>query len=151
MKYFYTCPIKAPYMVKEFGVKILGLEQDPDILCEFIRRDFNGPNKFFREGFVVAPESEHIFQPKEGDLDIEGRIFKEFNQEYFESCEKAEQEGEISCFVVDWLYAIKNSKEGKWWQIGEDGGLAYYRFEDKKYSKTAIRNCKQFFMSEIEN
>lgn len=62
-RYFYDCPIKAAYMSKEFGVKFdLFDEHTSDAgkvtLC--------GNN----EKIYVAPESESLFEEKEGDLTI---------------------------------------------------------------------------------
>jgi len=65
---YFTCPIKALYMMKEFEVRICKKNQDisnwnlADLLCI----DFGSK-------IYVAAESEHIFEPKYWDL---GRCFK---------------------------------------------------------------------------
>jgi hypothetical protein len=72
-KYYYTCPIKALYMMKEFGVRICKENQDvsnwnlADLLCIDFGRIY------------VAPESEHIFEPKKGD---EGRWLRPIGAHY---------------------------------------------------------------------
>lgn len=83
-KYYYDCPIQALYMNKEFGVqfyisykndfsdKILSFHVDIkniyNVLIQLlgIYHQTLSDNKIY-----VAPESEHIFEPKEGDLGIE--------------------------------------------------------------------------------
>ena len=72
-KYFYDCSIQAIYMHINFGVKfntevklIADLTTDPNdykIMTPDITKIY------------VLPESEHIFQPKEGDIGI----IKNFN------------------------------------------------------------------------
>jgi hypothetical protein len=77
-RYYYTCPIKALYMMKEFGVKFSEAhganhadryyQIDEAQLCDFITQaieDFRGIEQIY-----VAKESEHIFEPKKRD---EGR------------------------------------------------------------------------------
>ena len=77
-KYYYDCPIKALYMMKEFGVKFSEahgtnhadkfFQINEKELCDFatgVIEDFRGIEQIY-----VAPESEHIFEPKKGD---EGR------------------------------------------------------------------------------
>jgi len=53
---YFASSLQAAYMAQEFGVKI-DVENDK---------------------FYVAKESEHIFEPKEGDSDCEGFIFGEY-------------------------------------------------------------------------
>jgi hypothetical protein len=82
-KYYYTCPIKALYMMKEFGVKFSEAhganhadryyQIDEAQLCDFITQaieDFRGIEQIY-----VAKESEHIFEPKKGDKDENGLFF----------------------------------------------------------------------------
>ena len=81
-KYYYDCPIQALYMQKEFGVKFLHWiypsihKTEMELLpvgiyyLENIIPYFNYKYAF-EHRFIVAPESEHIFEPKEGDLGIE--------------------------------------------------------------------------------
>lgn len=77
-KYYYDCPIKALYMMKEFGVNFSEahganhadkfFQINESELCDFatgVIEDFRGIEQIY-----VAPESEHIFEPKKGD---EGR------------------------------------------------------------------------------
>jgi hypothetical protein len=71
-KYYYTCPIKALYMMKEFGVEY-DFENEEGLIriikTPEIRRD-----NFMRK-IYVAKESEHIFEPKKGDKDENGLFF----------------------------------------------------------------------------
>jgi hypothetical protein len=66
-RYYYNSPIKALYMMKEFGVKY-DFENEENLIriikTPEIRRD-----NFMRK-IYVAKESEHIFEPKKRD---EGR------------------------------------------------------------------------------
>jgi len=70
-KYYYTCPIKTLYMMKEFGVNF-------DIGNGAFRGYYNWENLSQFENdclkygqdfdrFDVAEESEHIFEPEKGD------------------------------------------------------------------------------------
>ena len=70
-KYYYDCPIKALYMHIEFGVKF-----DTEIQ---ISADLSSDNDFKNmtpdiTKIYVKPESEHIFELKEGDLGIERNL-----------------------------------------------------------------------------
>ena len=77
-KYYYNCPIKALYMMREFGVNFSEahgtnhadkfFQINESELCDFatgVIEDFRGIEQIY-----VAPESEHIFEPKERDLGI---------------------------------------------------------------------------------
>jgi hypothetical protein len=48
-KLYYDCPLQAAYMAKEFGVSFTS-----------------------ERGYIVAPDSHHIFEPQEGDKDENG-------------------------------------------------------------------------------
>ena len=82
-KYYYDCPIQALYMQKEFGVQFYTIHKSDlsDKKLSFhvdIKNIYNvliqllaiynpmiSDNKIY-----VAPESEHIFEPKEYDIGI---------------------------------------------------------------------------------
>lgn len=72
---YYTCPIKALYMIKEFGVELEFPDEDGD-LFNFKHCGINGESvSEFLEGvdgypekIYVAKDSEHIFEPKDYDL-----------------------------------------------------------------------------------
>lgn len=76
----YDCAIQAAYMIKEFGIKFYngtlinykGINDYPDekMLIGDLQREITRFGKIY-----VAPESEHIFEPKEGDYDDRGGIF----------------------------------------------------------------------------
>ena len=82
-KYYYDCPIQALYMNKEFGVQFyISYKNDfSDKKLSFyvdIKNIYNvliqllGICNIYK--IYVAPESEHIFEPKEGDLGIERNL-----------------------------------------------------------------------------
>jgi hypothetical protein len=86
-KYYYDCPIKALYMMKEFKVKFSEAhganhadryyQIDEAQLCDFITQaieDFRGIEQIY-----VAKESEHIFEPKKG---YEGRWLRPIGAHY---------------------------------------------------------------------
>jgi len=66
---YFDCPIKALYMMKEFGVELVTEQGNKywkkDILVDvdnYAYGDFKKGEKYY-----VDPESEAIFNPKEGD------------------------------------------------------------------------------------
>ena len=82
-KYFYDCPIKALYMNKEFGVKFYTTFKNDffekklsfhlnfrDIYNALIQLLGACNASSIDYKIYVAPESEHIFEPKEGDIGI---------------------------------------------------------------------------------
>ena len=82
-KYYYDCPIQALYMNKEFGVQFyISYKNDfSDKKLSFyvdIKNIYNvliqllGICNIYK--IYVAPESEHIFEPEEGDLGIERNL-----------------------------------------------------------------------------
>jgi hypothetical protein len=76
-KYYYTCPIKALYMMKEFGVKFECKDANGDVY-DFQEWYLNSNNiselslelENFPISIYVKKESEHIFDPKDDDLGI---------------------------------------------------------------------------------
>ena len=84
-RYYYDCPIKALYMMKEFGVKFEqflysdfhSLERKLlSVSFEWICQNKNLNDKIeFENRLIVAEESEHIFEPKKGDNDKNGLFF----------------------------------------------------------------------------
>lgn len=84
---YYDCPAQALYMMKEFGIKLQIQNQGvigryfSEISLEEVRINF------LTEKMFVAPESEHIFEPKEGDLGIDSEhdyIIGNYEAEYKE-------------------------------------------------------------------
>jgi len=78
-KYYYDCPIQALYMMKEFGVNLKCENESSSYYYSFgkamldhIRREVLKDTTWEKNlgKIYVAPESEHIFEPKKGD---EGR------------------------------------------------------------------------------
>jgi len=81
--YYYTCPIKALYMMKEFGVKFY-TKGFLDVESDFLEKELGFHleirtlyNKLCENGskIYVPKELEHIFEPKEGDKDENGLFF----------------------------------------------------------------------------
>jgi len=82
---YYDFPIKALYMMKEFGVKFEqflysdfhSLERKlSSVSFERICQNENLNDKIeFENRLIVAEESEHIFEPKERDKDENGLFF----------------------------------------------------------------------------
>ncbi len=64
-RYYYTCPIKALYMMKEFGVKY-DFENE-ESLVRIINTPEIKKDNFMRQ-IYVAKESEEIFKPRNYDL-----------------------------------------------------------------------------------
>ena len=129
-KYYYECPIQALYMMKEFGVNLKCENESSSYYYSFgkamldhIRREVLKDTTWEKNlgKIYVAPESEHIFEPKEGDLGqmkAEGaRFFVKYNE---------------------------SSKEWKEWHCG-----GYY--SDKNVSNIIYRNGKHFFNPKEEN
>ena len=150
---FYTCPIKAAYMAKEFGVKLhLDIKKKDGKSISSIEHKIEIPNlginRFKQivrprtdgsdeadlewvdtgeqdylsytsgnEKIFVAKESEHIFEPKEGDFGID--------------------------------------KTGDICEFGVSEWIAYNEFRSnnpKNHNpKIIIREGKEFFMPEVEN
>ena len=82
-KYYYDCPIQALYMMKEFGVNLKCENESSSYYYSFgkamldhIRREVLKDTTWEKNlgKIYVAPESEHIFEPKEGDLGIERNL-----------------------------------------------------------------------------
>lgn len=126
---FYTCPIRALYMMKEFDVK-LKIKWKGLYASEIIEHedDFENITKIYQldswggdspclsyeeiELISVAPESEHIFDLKEGD--------------YFISNDPYDGEGSI---------------------FQSDGST----HDQKICEKIIMRDNRQFFAAEVEN
>lgn len=127
-KYYYDCPIKALYMNKEFGVDFFIKDDDGDDY-NFTEWYLNSQNvlELFTEleafpcRIYVKSESEHIFEPKEGDLGQMKAVGARFFVKYNESL-----------------------KEWKEWHCG-----GYY--SDKNGSDIIYRDGKHFFNPKEEN
>ena len=85
-RYYYDCPIKALYMMKEFGVKFECKDTNGDVY-DFQEWYLNSNNiselslelENFPISIYVKKESEHIFKPKKGD---EGRWLRPIGAHY---------------------------------------------------------------------
>lgn len=146
IRYYYTHPIKALYMMKEFEVEfeclsdetviVDGIEQKDELFYDFadwgVDAEMISDLLELFEGYpkriYVKPKSEHIFEPKEGDLDADGFSFTKgmpvINH----------MTGKIDYYTdACWLIKIEEFTESK------------------EKSKTIFRNNKQFFMPEVKN
>ena len=129
-KYYYECPIQALYMMKEFGVNLKCENESSSYYYSFgkamldhIRREVLKDTTWEKNlgKIYVAPESEHIFEPKEGDL--------------------GQMKAEGARFFVKYNESLKEWKE---WHCG-----GYY--SDKNGSEIIYRDGKQFFNPKEEN
>ena len=66
-KYYYDCPIQALYMHVNFGVKF---PTELKFIADLSTDNFSENMTPDITKIYVKPESEHIFQPKEGDIGI---------------------------------------------------------------------------------
>lgn len=58
---YYTCPIEAAYMAKNFGVKIMVNDTEgTEMLCVI--------SSLSRDKYYIHPDSLSVFEPQEGDL-----------------------------------------------------------------------------------
>ncbi len=127
-KYYYDCLIQALYMMKEFDVKFFIKDDDGDDY-DFTEWYLNSQNvlELFTEleafpcRIYVKSESEHIFEPKDGDL--------------------GQMKAEGARFFVKYNESLKEWKE---WHCG-----GYY--SDKNGSDIIYRNGKHFFNPKEEN
>lgn len=132
---YFTCPIKALYMMKEFRVKFEMRHtpeqirdcdlQEEDIFYPFDHLDIRQPEHI--ESLVeelenvkkiyVSLESEAIFEPKNGDVGIDnnGKIM------FYPSC---------------------------WWNLVEQ---KFIKDDEASNIKIIMRYNKHFFMGELEN
>jgi len=121
---YFTCPIKSLYMMKEFGVIICKKNQDvynwnlADLLCVNFGRIY------------VAPESEHIFEPQEGDI---GLLTEKWSR------------GEEYYIVERKHWGNMNFKHNYKWFKGKEEVCTTKKVE------ITMRDNKQFFMPEVEN
>ena len=129
-KYYYDCPIQALYMMKEFGVNLKCENESSSYYYSFgkamldhIRREVLKDTTWEKNlgKIYVAPESEHIFEPKEGDL--------------------GQMKAEGARFFVKYNESLKEWKE---WHCG-----GYY--SDKNGSDIIMRDGKHFFNPKEEN
>lgn len=118
---YYTCPIKAIYMAKEFGVKFTNDGQ----IIEEIENIWQFGKKEGYSNFYVAKESESLFKLKEGDL-----------------CKNIYDDdmGEL-CMIEGHGLAIPVAD-------GNEGGWMVVDISEVEILK---RNNEHFFMPEVEN
>jgi hypothetical protein len=131
---YFTCPIKALYMAKEFGVKFcrfMTYKDNPKVIYDSSDEiTTNDPQDYMYrlleylmlKNVSVDPESEHIFEPTHEDQGIIiGR----------------------SEMVLVYYYKINDIR--KWYTIDE-----IERVEKGEKCEIVLRNGKQFFAAEVE-
>jgi hypothetical protein len=66
---YFDCPIKAAYMWKEFNINTyIELTREDGTIFDVVNIDWEGRSiKLDGRKYYVRKESEHIFDPKEGD------------------------------------------------------------------------------------
>ena len=129
-KYYYDCWIQALYMMREFDVKFftkgfLNIESDfleMELGYHLTIRDIYGKLANDHTKIYVAPESEYIFEPKEGDIGICGKLLIP-----------------VKFDIKDWVPSKMLKKE------------TYYEIKETLFVKTVYRNGKHFFMPKEEN
>jgi len=129
-KYYYDCPIQALYMTREFDVKFftkghLNIESDfleMELGYHLNIRDIYGKLANDHTKIYVAPESEHIFEPKEGDIGI---------------CDKLLIT--VKFDIKDWVPSKMLKKE------------TYYEIKETLFVETVYRDGKHFFNPKEEN
>ena len=128
-KYYYDCPIKALYMMREFGVNFSEahgtnhadkfFQINESELCDFatgVIEDFRGIEQIY-----VKPESEYIFEPKDGDV------------------------GQMK--AVGARFFVKYNESSKQWKESHYGGC----YSKKNGSDIIMRDGKHFFNPKEEN
>lgn len=66
-RYYYTCPIKAAYMAKYYGMRFVDCSKEYDI-SDFVRLDYGDVYDDLDEKFYIHPDSLHLLEPVAGDL-----------------------------------------------------------------------------------
>ena len=118
-KYYYDCPIQALYMHINFGVKFsIKVYLEAEL---WTYNDFKNMTPDLTK-IYVKPESEHIFEPKEGDIGI---------------CDKLLIP--VKFDIKDWVPSKMLKKE------------TYYEIKETLFVKTVYRNGKHFFNPKEEN
>tara|TARA_R110000868_G_scaffold104717_2_gene288628 strand:+ start:139 stop:513 length:375 start_codon:yes stop_codon:yes gene_type:complete len=120
---YFTCPIQAVLMMKEFGVKFwantksrLINEVFADVDVAISIEELLEITELYPKRLYVAKESEHIFEPKEGDIGF------------------------------NYKGGICRYEDGEW---GYTGGLESM-VVDPEHNRIIMRNDKQFFQAEVE-
>lgn len=67
-KLYYTCPIEAAYMAKNFRVKIIDLEGFQTELWDILSDSMGQTSELKDEFYYIHPDSFSIFEPQGGDM-----------------------------------------------------------------------------------
>lgn len=130
-RYYYTCPIKALYMMKEFGVEFEIENED----FEDEDDGFTEPYFDFRLWEIESPETINTL------LDIlegGGRIYVQYESRHiFEP--KTNDIFSYKMFGMVTTYILPENQDGKEWA------------KEVSEIKIIMRDDKEFFMPEVEN
>lgn len=134
---YFTCRIKALYMMKEFGVKFEWRQKvkcsEYDIFHEYKVGDLISDELKYgkiSDAIYVAIESEHIFEPEEGDI---GLLTEKWSR------------GEEYYIVERKHWGSLNLKHNYKWFKGKEEVCTTKKVE------ITMRDNTQFFMPEVEN
>lgn len=130
---YFTCPIQALYMAKEFGVSFIVGDQGHYNYKTCLPYTIEHLSK--REKFYVDKESEEIFNLNQNDLI------------------RYKTRSGISEITATWISNIIDEHGEHRWTLQNDGKLAFGKayLNDKRPFKIIMRNNKNFFVGELEN
>lgn len=166
MEYYYDDPLKAAWMSRDFGINLqihhsykdedygmlnvtyLQVDCCDDGTADYIEAYnqhgnfvFGGddPDDRYSGDIYVHPDSNHIFEPKEGDL----------LRLYFYT---PEEDNRANAYMTGKVFGLNNPVARTWFRDKRDGSIDYedHRISDHEY-KIIQRNNKAFFMPEINN
>jgi hypothetical protein len=132
---FFTCPIQALYMQLNFGVGLYFETKNGDV--DFNPQEYADNVDLWLSGYngrtkiYVESESEHIFEPKEGDV-----VKKD-----------ALDQGLFHHVSVNWISKIDRDK-GSFYTKNFS---ANQQWIGNRAGEIIMRDNKQFFQAEVEN
>jgi len=128
MQYLYTDPLVAAYMAREFGA--IYTQGNKDVANPWKLDDFTkiiNSNDFFKKlYFYIHPDSETIFEPKDGDI-IKNPAKHQYGK-------------------TGWRYTIVSERNLR----TNCCSLRWAKILIKRGNKIVERNGKPFFMPEVE-
>lgn len=130
-RYYYSCPLQAAYMAKEFGMRILATHHGEQIdthgnCIAYCEHEFGWESPFY-----IRPDSQHLLHPKRGDL-VLATYTKESSFVY-----------RHVTMVCDRYYLVGGFPD-------QYGYPDYINNGDRKILKVIQRNGKPFFWPEVE-
>lgn len=140
-RYYYTCPIKALYMMKEFGVEF-----------EIENEDFEDDDDGFAEPYfdyrLWEIESPETISSLLDVLDCNGRIYIQSESEHIFKPKERDLAKEVDGDNCGELMVLEGHGLAIPCQDGESGG--WYVFDNSEI-EILKRDNKQFFMPEVQN